>query len=167
MDEGVSELEEPKVRFGSVGCLSEDGGLQEIFADGQDEGFRKFNNFQSNLIAAKNLVVLAGSGTSLTLNSVTGSNIAPSMADFWDACRSGNTELFDEVIAILGDALPKDNGIAVPNIESLLSMVEMKLQLVDPKSQEGTTLSKFLQISRSVISTKASFTKQSPEGSLV
>lgn len=51
----------------------------------------------NQILDVENIIVLAGSGTSLTFNSTESEHVAPSMTDLWHACREMNEKIFDEI----------------------------------------------------------------------
>ncbi|AHG86340.1 SIR2 family protein [Bibersteinia trehalosi] len=50
----------------------------------------------NQILDAENIIVLAGSGTSLTFNSES-KHVAPSMTDLWNECRQMDEKIFDEI----------------------------------------------------------------------
>ena len=50
----------------------------------------------NQILDAENIIVLAGSGTSLTFNT-NGNNIAPSMTALWDYCENKNSNVFNKI----------------------------------------------------------------------
>jgi hypothetical protein len=80
----------------------------------------------SDVLVSDNLLVLAGLGTSLSVNIKDKPAIAPTMDDLWNAAKEIAGAKFDEIVKIANyKTLKKDN------IESLLSQCHVS-QLVNP-----------------------------------
>ena len=106
-------------------------GLKE--ADGsekfQEEYEKKFDDFCGQILNFDNLVILAGSGTSLSFNPEDSASwIAPSMWHLWDVCSKINN--FEDVknISQYEDQAPKSaDGQTKKDIELLLSLIDQQL----------------------------------------
>ncbi|MFQ1935878.1 hypothetical protein ACK350_20775 [Aeromonas veronii] len=70
----------------------------EVGKDDEKARLAPFHKFINQLVDAENLIVLAGSGTSLTFNQKEQDNIAPSMGDLWRICSDLDTSRFDKVL---------------------------------------------------------------------
>ena len=104
--------------------------------DGQESAAR---SFMSSLLEMDNLLVLAGSGTSLTFNPDENNNwIAPGMWDLWNECKE--IKDFDTVkTTVQYDAVQtqKDNkGNSKDDIELLLSLVDQQLMFEQDETQK-------------------------------
>lgn len=107
-----------------------------------EEAKASFINFTSDLLNLENLIVLAGSGTSLTFNPQNSdSYFAPSMWHLWEICKKISS--FDEVLAITKYSDIDPQGAIKPDIEKLLSLVDQCLGLVE--GTQKSTLSNFKQ----------------------
>ncbi|WP_373332093.1 hypothetical protein P6F15_11245 [Thiopseudomonas alkaliphila] len=88
--------------------------------------------FVNQLVDAENLIILAGSGTSLTFNKDGQAAIAPSMTDLWHSCESLDASKFEEVLksvnyADVAGTWP--DGEQKKDIELLLSLCDSYLPL--------------------------------------
>lgn len=97
-------------------------------------------SFLSSLLEMDNLLVLAGSGTSLTFNPDENNNwIAPGMWDLWNECKKIND--FDDVkTTVQYDTVQiqkNDDGSAKDNIELLLSLVDHHLLFEKDDAKES------------------------------
>lgn len=96
----------------------------------EDEQKVKAQEFLSSLLGMENLLVLAGSGTSLTFNKEGENYVAPSMWDLWNACEESLDD-FEEVKELTNyDSIQikKDkHGESIADIELLLSLVDQYL----------------------------------------
>jgi hypothetical protein len=111
----------------------------------------------NNLLDFDNLIVLAGSGTSLTFK-----GIAPSMGRLWDKCKEKEPELFKLVIdAVQYDKnqTKRDSETSAPwdDIELLLSLCDQYIALF-PDEDKTTQLISFLEQSKKVILDETNFT---------
>ena len=122
-----------------------------------DEDYQLLLASINNLLDFDNLIVLAGSGTSLTF-----SDIAPSMGRLWDKCQEQNPELFKFVLdAVKYDKnqTKRDDSTQEPwgDIELLLSLCDQYIALF-PDEDNTSQLVSFLEQSKKVILDQTNFT---------
>ena len=69
--------------------------------DQQDDEQKKYqvllHKSLNQILDAENIIILAGSGTSLTFNISIGDKVAPSMTDLWHACYTMDEKIFDDI----------------------------------------------------------------------
>lgn len=123
----------------------------------EHEDFQALLRSINNLLDFDNLIVLAGSGTSLTFT-----DIAPSMGRLWDKCKEKEPELFKLVIdAVQYDKnqTKRDSETSEPweDIELLLSLCDQYIALF-PEEDNTTQLISFLEQSKKVILDETNFT---------
>jgi len=126
----------------------------------KQEGEKAFSQFANTLFDLDQLIVLAGSGTSLTFND-TDNSIAPSMWDLWQACKT--FAKFQEVLDLVGysqkansdfyedpdgddengQPIIRRTSLPEDNIELLLSLVDHHLEFGVLKDEESTLLKTF------------------------
>jgi hypothetical protein len=111
----------------------------------------------NNLLDFDNLIVLAGSGTSLTFK-----DIAPSMGRLWEKCKEKDSELFELVLdAVQYDKhqTKRDSETSEPSddIELLLSLCDQYIELF-PDEDKTSQLVSFLDQSKKVILDETNFT---------
>lgn len=119
--------------------------------------------FINRLIDAENLIVLAGSGTSLTFNRTGQPKIAPSMADLWEACKSLNENLFGEVLGIVRYSAVAEtwpDGAQKEDIELLLSLCDTYASLKILGEEEQGKIDTFLKASKRKILDETRFTEK-------
>lgn len=122
---------------------------------GDDNGkLAPLHKFINQLVDAENLIVLAGSGTSLTFNQKVPDNIAPSMGDLWRICHELDASRFDKVLKAVkySDVAEKwDDGAQKEDIELLLSLCDsyLSLKCLSPKNQESVEA--FLKAAKAAI----------------
>ena len=121
--------------------------------------------FINKILDIDNLIVLAGSGTSLTFNKPSVEPpVAPSMWHLWDYCRRADTNLFHLILNITKyDVLQinKDSqGRAKPDIELLLSLCDSALAVGDLSKTRKNQVTKFLTQAKKIILAKTNFTDQ-------
>lgn len=121
--------------------------------------------FVNQLVDAENLVVLAGSGTSLTFNKNGQPKVAPSMTDLWLSCRALDIPRFEEVLkavkyADVAGAWP--DGTQKQDIELLLSLCDSYLPLKNLSSTRQRKVSDFLSAAKQNIIKETSFVNQVP-----
>lgn len=143
-----------------------------LSSDNLDEELAPFYRFTNKILDTDNLVILAGSGTSLTFNKQSKKGappIAPSMWHLWDYCQKADKNLFDLTLKATNyDILQKQrekNGKAKPDIELLLSLCESSLAVGNLSNQRVNQVSRFLEHAKQIILEKTSFTEaiQEPE----
>lgn len=118
------------------------------------------SKFINRIIDSENLIVLAGSGTSLTFNCPGQPNIAPSMGDLWRICGELNTDRFAIVLEAVkysdvAGRWPDDTE--KKDIELLLSLCDsyISLQCLAMDAQENVET--FLRAAKDAILESTSF----------
>ena len=146
----------------------------DLSNDDLDDELATFFRFINKVLDTDNLVILAGSGTSLTFNKPSQQNkapIAPSMWHLWDYCKKADENLFQLVLRATNyDALQKHreaNGDAKPDIELLLSLCDSSLAVGNLSNQRTNQVSKFLEQAKNIILAKTTFTESIPESDWV
>ncbi|EOG1394943.1 SIR2 family protein, partial [Vibrio cholerae] len=146
----------------------------DLSNDDLDDELATFFRFINKVLDTDNLVILAGSGTSLTFNKPSQQNqapIAPSMWHLWDYCNKADENLFQLVLKATNyDALQKHreaNGDAKPDIELLLSLCDSSLAVGNLSNQRTNQVSKFLEQAKNIILAKTTFTESIPESDWV
>ncbi|WP_022654106.1 SIR2 family protein [Aquaspirillum serpens] len=110
--------------------------------------------FINQLVDAENLIVLAGSGTSLTFNQDGEQNIAPSMGDLWRICKELDPARFDKVLKAVkySDVAEKwEDGEQKNDIELLLSLCDSYLSLKCLSSVNQGSVEAFLKAAKAAI----------------
>ena len=118
----------------------------------------------NQILDAENIIVLAGSGTSLTFN--TGVNhIAPSMTDLWDYCENKNSNVFNKIkeYTNYNDFAKKwtdesDQEHISKDIELLLSRCDTYLSLKNLSNRRLNELKSFVKDAKLEILNKTNFT---------
>ena len=135
-----------------------------------DEELASFYRFTNKILDTDNLVILAGSGTSLTFNKYSQREqapIAPSMWHLWDYCQRVDENLFELVLKATNyDAIQKQretDGKAKPDIELLLSLCDSSLAVGNLSGQRVNQVSRFLEQAKRIILAKTSFTEAVPD----
>tara|TARA_B110000196_G_scaffold318958_1_gene335597 strand:+ start:3310 stop:3753 length:444 start_codon:yes stop_codon:yes gene_type:complete len=110
---------------------------------GENESYLSLISSISNLLDFDNLVILAGSGTSLTFQ-----GIAPSMGQLWEKCKEQDPDKFQDVLdAVKYDENQKkrDSKTNEPwnDIELLLSLCDQYIALF-PNAAKTGELTSFL-----------------------
>ncbi|MGR5280358.1 SIR2 family protein [Photobacterium damselae] len=123
----------------------------------ENEDYQALLTSINNLLDFDNLIVLAGSGTSLTFT-----GIAPSMGRLWEICKEQDPEQFEAVLdAVQYDKnqTKKDNKTNEPldDIELLLSLCDQHIALF-PDEEKTTLLASFLEKSKKTILNETNFT---------
>lgn len=133
---------------------------QEV-SGGDDAIGRHLSQHLNRLVDAENLIVLAGSGTSLSLNT-SASRYAPSMYDLWVACRDSDKERFEKVLSTVEysslQSRVDELGEPAEDIELLLSLCESWL-ITAPND---TDLRSFVTDAKEVILGRTSFVNSVP-----
>ena len=130
---------------------------------GESDELKLFFRFINKILDIDNLVVLAGSGTSLTFNKPQIEPIAPSMWHLWDSCRLADEELFKLVIKAthFDDLQPlkeKDDKTGKADIELLLSLCDSSLAVGNLSDQRTNQVTRFLEQAKRIILEKTNFT---------
>ncbi|MGC3833552.1 hypothetical protein ACPSKX_04320 [Moritella viscosa] len=123
----------------------------------ENEDYQTLLTSINSLLDFDNLIVLAGSGTSLTFT-----NIAPSMGRLWEKCKEQNPEQFDIVLNSVQydkNQTKRDDTTQEPwnDIELLLSLCDQYIALF-PDEDDTTQLVSFLEQSKKVILDQTNFT---------
>lgn len=124
-------------------------------------------SFLNRLVDSENLIVLAGSGTSLSFNSNEPGQpkVAPSMWDLWNLCKSSDEKLFDLVRQAIkyNDTAPNDaSGAIVEDIELFLSLCDSYIELKTLSRTRQNQLTKFLALAKKVIFESTNFCENVP-----
>ncbi|HEH9622173.1 TPA: SIR2 family protein [Pasteurella multocida] len=118
----------------------------------------------NKILDAENIIVLAGSGTSLTFNT-SQNHPAPSMADLWDYCKEKNARVFNEI-----ETYTNYNDFAEKwtdkqgqehiskDIELLLSRCDTFLSLQNLSTHQLQQLKKFIKDAKLEILKQTNFT---------
>lgn len=129
--------------------------------DDFDEEFTPYYRFVNKILDAENLVVLAGSGTSLTFNNTGLHPIAPSMWHLWDYCQKDDKNLFKLVLAATKynalQSAKDEHGNAKPDIELLLSLCDSSLSVGNLSAQRKNQVERFLERAKKIILEKTNF----------
>lgn len=126
----------------------------EVGKDDEKARLAPFHKFINQLVDAENLIVLAGSGTSLTFNQKEQDNIAPSMGDLWRICSDLDASRFDKVLKAVkySDVAEKwDDGEQKNDIELLLSLCDSYLTLKCLSSAAQECVEAFLKAAKVAI----------------
>lgn len=140
----------------------EDNNMPESvdIGDNESKAVSSLIRFVNQLVDAENLIVLAGSGTSLTFNKEEQDTIAPSMSDLWDSCKSLDKPRFNEIL----DAVKYQevagtwqNGEQKKDIELLLSLCDSYLPLKNLSARRQKKVTEFLSAAKTKIIKETSF----------
>ncbi|WP_104028644.1 SIR2 family protein [Vibrio jasicida] len=123
----------------------------------EDENYQSLLTTINNLLDFDNLIVLAGSGTSLTF-----SGIAPSMGQLWKKCKEQDLSLFESTLKAVNydkNQTKRDDTTGDPSedIELLLSLCEQYIALF-PDDPPSTKLKFFLDKCKETILEETNFT---------
>ncbi len=174
-----------KLTLFSVDCTAQDGEKNLIAEDGktfrvEQDGKQQtlpaklhFDRFANKLLDYENLIVLAGSGVSMTLNKNGEPNIAPSMGDLWTACRTNDEELFDEIIDLVHyNEMQPEKYLDAEGIEHIRRDIELLLSLCEGVKEYGfldtgakQKIDHFLTKAVEIIQQQTSFTPNVDESS--
>lgn len=120
----------------------------------------------NQILDAENIIVLAGSGTSLTFNSES-EHVAPSMTDLWHACRQMDEKIFDDIRSYIeydkfaGTWQDNDGNEQVnQDIELFLSRCDTFLTLQNLSDGELEQLAKFIKDAKEKILEVTDFTEK-------
>lgn len=131
--------------------LRDSEGVKEL------EPLQKFIN---QMLDAENLVVLSGSGSSLTFNEVGKEYIAPSMGDLWNACKGIDKKSFKEIkkaVKYEEVAGTWPDGELKEDIELLLSLCDAYLPLKNLSNARSKKIQTFLKDAKIKILEETSF----------
>lgn len=135
----------------------------DLNSDELDEDLAPFYRFVNKILDTENLVILAGSGTSLTFNKPSIEPVAPSMWHLWEYCKKDDLQLFELVLAATKyDALQHEkdeSGKSKPDIELLLSLCDSSLAVGDLSAQRKSQVNRFLDKAKKIIISKTNFTE--------
>lgn len=118
----------------------------------------------NQILDAENIIILAGSGTSLVFNRKGEKYIAPSMGNLWESCQHMNPFNFDDIknitkydqfaaVKINKDGKPEKES----NIELLLSRCDTFISLQTLAEDESQKLSKFVVDAKNKILEETNF----------
>lgn len=130
--------------------------------DDDKDAKTKTQQFINQILDAENLLVLAGSGTSLTFNSST-PKVAPSMGDLWKACEALSN--FQDVLKSVKYSVVAgtwDDESEKKDIELLLSLCDAYLPLNNLSNQRQNRVRNFLNEAKKTILQKTNFVDQVP-----
>jgi hypothetical protein len=137
----------------------------EIDLNNKDESdeLKLFFRFINKILDIDNLVILAGSGTSLTFNKPNVETpIAPSMWYLWECCRLADIPLFELTLKATNyedlQPLKEENDDGKPDIELLLSLCDSALAIGNLSATRTTQVTKFLEQAKRIILDKTNFT---------
>lgn len=135
--------------------VADDGNLN---VNSENEaGFKLFTNFINKILDADNLLVLAGSGTSLTFNDHE-QTIAPSMWHLWDFCEKNDQDVFNQIKELVKYDQVNVLGESTQDIELLLSLCDSHIGISTFEGDELQLLKSFLAKSKETILDKTNFT---------
>lgn len=136
------------------------------------EKAKYFGSYINKILDVDNLIILAGSGTSLTFN-VTGSSvIAPSMRDLWNYCKNDNETIFNEILDLihyeqLQEAkIEQINDVGEneikpkPDIELLLSICDSIVALGNLNQNDKKKVQDFVTNAKNIILKATDFTNK-------
>ena len=118
-----------------------------------DPNYQTLLNTINNVLDFDNLIVLAGSGTSLTFK------CAPSMKDLWSKCRNKDETLFNEIL----DIVRYDIEQSKEDIELLLSFCDQHKALAYDLEKEEKLVS-FIEQAKQTILIATNFTDNIEDG---
>ena len=149
-----------KVLFYSSEANQLDNNVPESvdFDDKKSKVFSSFIKFVNQLVDAENLIVLAGSGTSLTFNKE--DKVAPSMNDLWESCKSIDEPRFEEVLRAVNYKEVSGtwpDGEQKKDIELLLSLCDSYLPLKNLSPTRQRRITSFLSEAKNKIIKETSF----------
>lgn len=137
-----------------------------------NEKAQYFGSYINKILDVENLIILAGSGTSLTFNNTEETKIAPSMQDLWDLCKTGYEHGFDDILALTNYEklqevkIDTDVGagkIFKPDIELLLSICDSIIALDSLKEDDKNKIQNFVKTAKNTILRATDFTKKIKE----
>ncbi len=139
----------------------------DLTSDDSQEELVPVTSFLNRLVDSENLIVLAGSGTSLSLNSqiVGQPKTAPSMWDLWNLCKNADDTLFGLVknaVRYGETAKTNSNGEVVEDIELLLSLCDSYIELNTLSRTRQAQLERFLKLAKKVIFDATNFCEKVP-----
>ena len=133
----------------------------------EDQGSNLLSKSINKLLDVDHLIILAGSGTSLTFNKNPQNIIAPGMWDLWEKCRRADPVLFDKCLhAVNYDDLQdrrEVNGNAKADIELLLSLCDSNLTIVKLSLTRRRQIEQFLNNAKQIILEATDFTSMVEE----
>lgn len=136
---------------------------QELNISASEEDLKNLNRSLNKLLDVDNLIILAGSGTSLTFNSPEGDYVAPSMWHLWEACRLDNEETFNSILDKVSyenrQPIKNDDSSAKADIELLLSICDSMLSLGNLQADDQTQIENFTNRAKEIILEKTAFTE--------
>src|SRR5690554_1807541 len=129
-------------------------------SDNENQVVSSLVRFVNQLVDAENLVVLAGSGTSLTFNKDGQGTLAPSMIDLWESCKRLDEAKFEKVLKTVkytDMAGTWSDGEQKKDIELLLSLCDSYLPLNNLSARRQKKVTEFLSAAKRKIIEETSF----------
>lgn len=128
----------------------------DLTSEDNQEELAPVISFLNRLVDSENLIVLAGSGTSLSLNSNAARQpkVAPSMWDLWNLCKDADSKLFGLVksaVRYSETAQTNSTGEIIEDIELLLSLCDSYIELKTLSRTRQGQLERFLKLAKKVI----------------
>ena len=121
----------------------------------------------NQILDAENIIILAGSGTSLTFNIPNGDKVAPSMTDLWHACSKMDEKIFDDIKSYtkyddFAEKWKDENGneCIAHDIELLLSRCDTFLSLKSLSERRLKQLENFVKNAKNKILEETDFTNK-------
>ncbi|QIM62949.1 hypothetical protein A1D29_06405 [Pasteurellaceae bacterium Orientalotternb1] len=134
--------------------------------DKQKERQSLLSKSLNQILDAENIIVLAGSGTSLTFNT-TQAHPAPSMTDLWNYCEEKNPKVFNEIKEYTNYkdfakkwTDEKGQEYVSKDIELLLSRCDTFLSLQNLSNRRLQQLKKFVKDAKLEILQQTNFTEK-------
>lgn len=139
--------------------------------DQQDDEQKKYqvllHKSLNQILDAENIIILAGSGTSLTFNIPNGDKVAPSMTDLWHACSKMDEKIFDDIKSYtkyddFAEKWKDENGneCIAHDIELLLSRCDTFLSLRSLSERRLKQLENFVKNAKNKILEETDFTNK-------
>jgi len=123
--------------------------------------YKSLDRFINKMLDVDNLIILAGSGTSLTFNKNCNGNVAPSMTDLWNYCTRKDKRLFNLASAAIGwNKVQQEN-----NIEKFLSLCDLSLASGNLSNTRRKQVESFLIMAKGEILRVTNFTDKIEESS--
>ncbi|OBW98428.1 SIR2 family protein [Gallibacterium genomosp. 1] len=140
--------------------------INTLSDDNQKEYLALLQNRLNQILDAENIIVLAGSGTSLTFNK-NDEKIAPSMSDLWNHCREINENVFDDIRSYteydnFAEKWQNEKGEekTAEDIELFLSRCDTFLTLENLSNRRLKQLAKFIKDAKEKILEVTDFTEK-------
>lgn len=131
-----------------------------------NETLSSLHKFLNQIVDAENLIVLAGSGTSLAFNKDKRGKVAPSMNDLWENCKSLDTAAFEKILKAVNYSAVAEkwpDGSLKEDIELLLSLCDSYLPLKNLSDTRQRLITGFLSDAKKRIIADTSFVNKIPK----